>query len=60
MLSTLPGIAIWEETRAQRLRERMDVTEMRNLGQTSPGHKELWGSSHTEYHFKGPRQVHIP
>lgn len=60
MLYSLPGIAIWEEARAQWLSERMEVIEMRNLGQPSPGRKELWGSHHTESHFKGLRQVHIP
>lgn len=34
----------------------MDVIETRNLGQTSPGHKELWESNASEYHLKGLHQ----
>lgn len=53
------GIVIREETRTQS-GWRTDVIEIRNLGQTSPGHKELWESGASEYHLKGFHQAHTP
>lgn len=53
-------IVIGEETRTQQPSWRTDVIETRNLGQTSPAHKELWESDAFEYHFKRLHQTCTP